>query len=399
MDDVSAASLAQQVRALLGERRGTLAANLIGFARLLRASDFDITAGRVIDAARALALINVANGEDFRLALLANLASDAGLIPTFDLLYGLYWHTRSGAPQAPGVVADNGQPPRRAGGRRGGLQVQVRAQARPAYQPEGDNPDATAGAADVLTSKDFAGYTEDEVARARRLIRRLAPKLATALSRRARVARRGGRVDLRRSLRRSVRQGGEVVDLLRQRRRIRRLRVVLLCDVSGSMDVYSRYLVQFLYAVQNELRGVSTFVFSTRLNEITHLLKTRSYDAALARLSTDVEAWSGGTSIGGSLETFDRDYARQRVDSRTVVVVISDGWDRGDVELLRRAMVNLKRRSHKILWLNPLLGGKDYQPLARGMAAALPYVDYFLPAHNLDSLARVARTLVHLTRA
>lgn len=395
-DDVGSPSLARQVQELLGERGGTLAANLIGFARLLRASDFDVTAGRVIDAARALALVDVANADDFYLALRANFVSDHALISTFDTLFDMYWRTR-GAPVVPDTVMPDASALRGRQQRR--QELQARARPRPAFQPEGDNPAATVNPADLLTTKDFAGYTDEDLLRARRLLRQLAPKLATALARRTRVARRGGSIDLRRSMRRSVRHGGELLDLLRRRRRVRRLRLVLLCDVSGSMDVYSRYLVQFLYTVQNELRGVSTFVFSTRLNEITHLLKTRSYDEALARLAGEVEAWSGGTSIGGSLATFDRDYARRRVDSRTVVIIISDGWERSDVEELRRAMANLQRRAYRILWLNPLLGGKDYQPLARGMAAALPYVDHFLPAHNLDSLMQVARTLTRLARA
>ncbi len=392
--DAVTASLAQQVHALLDGRAGTLAANLIGFARLLRASEFDVTAGRIIDAARALTAIDVARVDDVRLALRANFVSDHATLATFDQLFDLYWRTR-GAPGVATGVTD--KPPSRAGrDRPGGLRTG--APPRPAYAPEGDNPEATAGSADLLTSKDFAGYTEDDIARARRLIRRMAPKLATARSRRTRPARHGGVIDLRRSLRRSVRHGGEIAELLHQRRKKRRTRLVVLCDVSGSMDIYSRYMIQFLYAVQNELRGVSTFAFSTRLNEITHLLKTRDYDEALARLSADVDAWSGGTSIGGSLAAFDRGYARQRVDSRTVVVIISDGWERGDVEQLRRTMAGLRRRVYRILWLNPLLGGRDYRPVARGMAAALPFVDHFLPAHNLDSLTRVARTLVHLSR-
>lgn len=389
--------LTRQVHALLGDRRDTLAANLVGFARLLRASDFDITAGRVIDAARALTLVDITNEGDFHQALLANLVSDVTFIPAFDTLFQLYW--RSGRAPAPIVraVPQPEQPQRGADSSRSPLRARVAP--RPAARPEGDNPEATAGGADLLTTKDFATYTDADVARARRLIRRMAPKLATALSRRTRASRRGGTVDMRRSLRRAVRHGGEVLDLLHQRRRLRRLRLVLLCDVSGSMDLYSRYLAQFLYAAQNELRGVSTFVFSTRLNEISHLLKTRGYDEALARLARAVDAWSGGTSIGACLAHFDRTYARRRVDSRTVVVIISDGWERGDVEDLRRAMASIRRRAYKILWLNPLLGGKDYKPLARGMAAALPFIDEFLPAHNLDSLTRVARSLTALARA
>jgi uncharacterized protein with von Willebrand factor type A (vWA) domain len=391
---LDAASLAEEVRRRLSERHGTLAENLIGFARLLRAAEFDITAGRVIDAARALAEVDVNNPEDFRLALLANFVSDNALVPPFDQLYTLFWHSTG----VPDIVPALAPEPQTARDSEPGHGRKTLTRPMPAYAPEGNNPEATAGTLDVLTTKDFAGYSDDEVRRARRLIRQLAPKLATALSRRTRVARRGGSVDLRQSLRRSVRHGGELVDLLHRRRRVRRLRIVLLCDVSGSMDLYSRYLVQFLYAVQNELRGVSTFVFSTRLNEITQLLKTRSYEEALARIGADVEAWSGGTSIGGCLAAFDRDYARRRVDSRTVLMIISDGWERGDVEQLRRTMASLKRRCYKLLWLNPLLGGRDYRPLARGMAAALPFTDYFLPAHNLDSLVRVAHTIENLAR-
>lgn len=395
--DLHAAALTQQLHALLGEERGTLAAHLIGFARLLRAADFDITAGRIIDAARSLTLVDIGRSEDVRLALRANFVSEAALLPAFDRLFDLYWRSGGQPPPIGEVVPVERRPASARAGQRG-TGIHARVQARQAVQPTGDHPEATAGTADLLTTKDFAGYTDEEVARARAVVRRLAPKLATALARRTRLARRGEDIDLRRSLRRSVRRGGEVLELLRRRRRVRRLRVVLLCDVSGSMDVYARYLVQFMYAVQNELRGVSTFVFSTRLNEVTHLLRTRAYDQALAHLAAEVDSWSGGTSIGGCLAVFDREYARRRVDSRTVLIIISDGWERGDVEVLRRALASLKRRAYKLLWLNPLLGSKDYRPLARGMTTALPYIDYFLPAHNLDSLVRVARTLEHLAR-
>jgi uncharacterized protein with von Willebrand factor type A (vWA) domain len=180
---------------------------------------------------------------------------------------------------------------------------------------------------------------------------------------------------------------------------VRRLNVVLLCDVSGSMDVYSRFLAQFLYGLQNELRNVSTFVFSTRLFEITAMLRARTFDDALARVARTVEGWSGGTRIGASIAEFNRIYAKQRVGPRTVVVVISDGWDRGDIEQLRREMRVLKRRAYRLLWLNPLLGNEDYRPAAQGMSAALPSVDELLPVHNLESLARVGRTLIALSRS
>jgi uncharacterized protein with von Willebrand factor type A (vWA) domain len=220
-------------------------------------------------------------------------------------------------------------------------------------------------------------------------VRAIAPRLASALARRRRRSSRGDEIDLRQSLRRAARRGGDIVDLVRRRRRVRRLRLVILCDVSGSMDRYSRALVQFLFALQNELRGVSTFVFSTRLHDITRLLKTRSFDEALARAGRDVDAWSGGTSIGACLEQFERRHARTRLDSRTVLLIVSDGWERGDPEQLRRAMAALRRRAYRIIWLNPLLGAADVAELGRAE-------DQHDRQDDQDQLDRTERTETHV---
>ncbi len=365
---------------------------------MLKAGGFDITSGRVIDAGRCIALLDLRRREDFRAALRANLVSQVEDFSAFDTLFNLYWRSdsrndREVLPRARYV--DGGAPQR--GRQEGGRTVPV--ETRIAHEPEVDNPAASFNDTDLLTTRDFSRYSDEDVKRTRRVIRQLAPRLASAVSRRTHASRSRGTVDLRRSIRASVRYGGEVMELHRQRRRIARLRLVVLCDVSGSMDTYSRFLVQFLYAMQAELRHVSTFVFSTRLNEVTHLLRQRTFDGALAQIRAEVDSWSGGTSIGASLYAFDRRYGKQRLSARTVVVIVSDGWDRGDPALIARAMASIKRRSYRILWLNPLLAGRGYQPVARGMAAALPYIDYFLPAHNLDSLVRVARTLIYLARA
>jgi uncharacterized protein len=168
---------------------------------------------------------------------------------------------------------------------------------------------------------------------------------------------------------------------------------VLLCDVSGSMDCYSRFLIQFMYGLQNELWGVETFVFSTSLSRITHLIRTKEIAGALERISHSVVGWSGGTNIGRSLATFNRDFAPSLVTHRTVVVIISDGWDRGDVSLLENEMQSIKRRCYKILWLNPLLASENYEPLCKGMQAALPYLDLFLSVNNLNSLVALGRNL------
>jgi uncharacterized protein with von Willebrand factor type A (vWA) domain len=200
-------------------------------------------------------------------------------------------------------------------------------------------------------------------------------------------------VDPRWTMRKNMKYGGEIIDLVNRKRRIKKTRVVLLCDVSGSMDCYSRFLIQFMYGLQNELWGVETFVFSTSLSRITHLIRTKDYRQCPGKDFRQHSRLVGGTNIGRSLHTFNRNFAPSMVTHRTVVVIISDGWDRGDVSLLEREMQDMKRRCKKIIWLNPLLASDNYEPLCKGMQAALPYLDLFLSVHNVNSLIALGRTL------
>ena len=193
-------------------------------------------------------------------------------------------------------------------------------------------------------------------------------------------------------MRQSLRTGGDTPDPPRRERKRRKTRVVAICDVSGSMDIYSRFLLQFLYALQNSFARVETFVFSTGLSRVTRDLSGASYRAALGQLSGAVQNWSGGTRIGASLATFNASWSRL-VDRRTVVVILSDGWDTGDPEQLADELHAISRRAGRVIWLNPLLGSASYEPLTRGMQAALPHVDVFAPAHNLASLRDLARHL------
>ena len=382
----------------LAQRHGDLPGNLVRFAAVLKAGEIDVSTTQVLSAALALREIDVSRREDFRAALAATLLTNVDGRPVFDALFDRFW-------SLPRVEDDRPvlEPERLQGGQqRLGVAEEVNVayvRADTGAPPAGDTPPGSYSSDDLLVQKDFATFRDDEVREARRYLRRLAPKLATATTRRRRPARTGAEIDLRRSLRLAARRGGEVSQLVRRRRRIRRLNVVLLCDVSGSMDVYSRFLAQFLYGLQNELRNVSTFVFSTRLFEITPMLRARTFDDALARVARTVEGWSGGTRIGACIAQFNRRYAKERIGPRTVVVVISDGWDRGDIDQLRREMRLLKRRAYRVLWLNPLLGNDDFRPVAQGMSAALPSVDELLPVHNLASLARVGRTLIALSRS
>lgn len=384
------------VLAQLETRRATLGENLVQFAALLKSGELDVTTTQLLSAAQSLLAIDVTRRDDARAALAASFLTNVGDRPVFDVLFDQFWRLSRSDDEPP---PPRPQPPRLAGGetRLGPAELVESAYTRGEGTPASETPPQTYSSEDALVQKDFATYRDDELREARRYLRRLAHKLASATTRRRRPARSGREVDLRQSLRLAARHGGEVVRLAHRRRKVRRLNVVLLCDVSGSMDVYSRFLVQFLYGLQHELRGVSTFVFSTRLFEVTPMLRARSFDEALIKVAKGVQGWSGGTRIGACLAEFNRRYAKQRIGPRTVVVVISDGWDRGDVAELGRQMQSLKRRCYRVIWLNPLLGASGYRPLAQGMAAALPSIDEFLPVHNLASLARVGRTLMRLS--
>ena len=389
-------SAIDRVLAELSTRHRQLGANLVQFAALLKAAELDVTTTQLLGAAASVAAVDMAQREDFRQALAANFVTRAEDRRVFDVLFDRFWRLPREEPEPPRPEPERLTPGE---SRLGAAEVVNAAYAREASAgAAGDTPPRTYSGDDALIEKDFATFRDDEVREARRHIRRLAPKLATATTRRRRPARSGREIDLRRSLRSAARRGGEVLRLLHRRRKVRRLNLVLLCDVSGSMDVYSRFLTQFLYGLQSELRGVSTFVFSTRLFDVTPLLRARTFDEALARVGRRVDSWSGGTRIGACLADFNRRFARERLGPRTVVVIISDGWDRGDVAQLAREMRVLKRRAYRIVWLNPLLGASGYRPAAQGMAAALPSVDEFLPVHNLASLARVGRTLIKLAR-
>jgi len=194
-------------------------------------------------------------------------------------------------------------------------------------------------------------------------------------------------------MRRRPQTGGDAAALVCRRRKVRKAKVVLPCDVSGSMDIYSRFLVQFIYALQGMLGRVESFLFSTSLTRVTDTLDRRDIRQALLETSRRVPDWSGGTKIGASLQSFNETYGRRLVDPRTIVVICSDGWDTGDLDVLVSAMRTLRERAGKVIWLNPLLGSPGYEPVTQGMSAALPFVDVFASAHNIRSLRELERHL------
>jgi uncharacterized protein with von Willebrand factor type A (vWA) domain len=400
--DITAEAVAAAVNSFSALRgHGTLS-NVLAFARALKELGVKVSLSQVIDASRSLDLVDIAEKADFRALLRSNLISQKEDFPVFDMVFDCFWREQNYERVPMETLDIQGTPTEsktQEGGDEEGLEEAVSEiianenvplenldeVSIPTYSPQ-----------EQLNRKDFSEMGVEESRAIARAILLIATKIATQISRRKKRARRGNVVDLRWTMRNNMKFGGEIIDLVTRKRRIKKTRVVLLCDVSGSMDCYSRFLIQFMYGLQNELWGVETFVFSTSLSRITHLIRTKDITNALEKISGNILGWSGGTNIGRSLHTFNRDFAPSMVTHRTVVVVISDGWDRGDVSLLERQMQDLKRRCKTIIWLNPLLASDNYEPLCKGMQAALPYIDLFLSVHNVNSLVALGRTLQKL---
>lgn len=401
--DITPETVAAAVNGVAAARgKGTLP-NMMAFARALKQLGVKISLSQVLDASRSADLVDIGEKADFRALLRANMISQKEDFPVFDMVFDCFWREQSyervpmETMEIQGTPTESDAP--QGGDEEGGLE-EAASEAVASENLQLENLDEfavpTYSPQELINRKDFSEMGVEESRAIARAIMLIATKIATQISRRKKIGRKGNTVDPRWTMRRSMKYGGEIIDLVHRKKRIKKTRVVLLCDVSGSMDCYSRFLIQFMYGLQNELWGVETFVFSTSLSRITHLIRTKDIANALEKISGSILGWSGGTNIGRSLHTFNRNFAPSMVTHRTVVVIISDGWDRGDVSLLEREMQDLKRRAKKIIWLNPLLASENYEPLCKGMQAALPYLDLFLSVHNVNSLVALGRTLQKL---
>lgn len=398
--DITPEKVAAAVGSVAAARGSGTVPNLMAFARALKELGVKVSLSQVLDASHSVDLVDIGAKDDFRALLRANLISQKEDFPAFDMLFDCFWREQ-GYERVPmetmeiqGTPTESDAP--EGGDEEGGLE-EAAAESLAKENLPLENLDEfsvpTYSPQELMNRKDFSEMGVEESRAVARAILLIATKIATQISRRKKVGRKGNVVDPRWTMRKSMKYGGEVIDLVHRKKRIKKTKVVLLCDVSGSMDCYSRFLIQFMYGLQNELWGVETFVFSTSLSRITHLIRTKDIVNALEKISGSILGWSGGTNIGRSLHSFNRNFAPSMVTHRTVVVIISDGWDRGDVSLLEREMQDLKRRCKKIIWLNPLLASENYEPLCKGMQAALPYLDMFLSVHNVNSLMALGRTL------
>ena len=380
---------------------------VLQFGRYLKALGFQVTPSRMLDVCRSLEYVDVTRRQDVYDMARVNLVSSRDELPIFDEAFKNFWQLDGPSPVDLCGFDEPAPPPEEAlyedldlGETETGFEEVTMEQWQPGNTQDLLSDSREPGWTDqeILTTKDFAHCDERELLLIRRAVAKLAPKIATQLSRRKKSHRRGHLIDHRRTFRSNLKYGGDVVSLARKTRRVRKTRLLLLCDVSGSMDYYSRFLIYFLYGLSQELKGVETLVFSTRLTRITDLLRRKGLEQGLQAIAQRVMDWSGGTRIGTSLQTFNKYLADKMLTRKSIVIIMSDGWDRGDVQLLEREMRTLKHKAHKVIWLNPLLGSPHYQPLCQGIKAVLPYCDYFLPVHNLESLIGLAKTLQPLWR-
>src|ERR1700694_5767047 len=373
-------------------RHTDLQRNIIDFCRVLREREMLVTPSEVIDAIKTADIVDLADRQEFKTALRSVLTARPEDIPLHDAPFDEFWCTRLVE-----RVEERGED--------GVAGEDHEAQGEELPQPQvsdGDEAEADDeegldmplySPVEVLAGRDFSTFVPDEMQDIARAILLVARKLATRESRRYRSTQRGHAIDLRRTMRGDITYGGTVVELAKKKRKIRKPKIVLICDVSRSMDPYSKFLLQFIYALQNTLGRVESFVVSTRLTRVTDYFRSSDIYTALDRIAREVPDWSGGTRIGESLRVFNADWALRMVNQHTIVLIMSDGLDTGDASVLEYEMEQIHRRATRVIWLNPLLGNEDYRPLARGMSAALPHVNLFASAHNLASLQALGKYL------
>lgn len=368
--------------------RDDLVVHLAQFAAALREGGLTVGIGDEVDAARALTLIDLFDPEEVHRALRIAFKVRRRDWATFDASFARFWAAAPAGVRA--VESTRGPKPSADVVRRSGLQSGTEGGGRDQSFGAGDTPGYSPDV--VLRRKPFDECSADDLAEMERVLARLTLKLAFGRSRRLVPARRRGIADLRRSFRRALGTGGELVALAYRGRAIETPRLVVLCDTSGSMDRHVRFLLAFVLALRRIARGTEVFVFNTSLTRVTPSLAAGRIDRIgpmLDGLAAAVPDWSGGTRIGESLTEFVARYRDQFVTGKSVVIIFSDGLDRGDTTLVATAVRAIRARARKIIWLNPLAGDPRYEPTARAMQAALPFVDRLAPAHNLESLERL----------
>ncbi len=381
---------------------GHLLRNILLFGRLLRAVGVKMTPTQILDLVESLNHINLRNRRDFKNSARTILITKHEHISIFDRAFDLFWQARDTGILMEMDLGQLLQKPNQA-------EQKKIIELLPSSQ-DGDDDDETDDEAEepvidtvytyssreVLRHKDFGQLDQAELQEIKLMMQRMNWKLEQRRTRRKIRSKQGVYLDMRRTFRQNLRYGGQPLELTWRQVKLKRRPLVVICDISGSMERYSRVLLKFIYAISNGLDHVESFVFSTRLTRITRQLKSRDVDTALDQVSTSIHDWAGGTRIGDALKSFNYEWGRRVLGQGAIVLIISDGWDRGNIDLLGHEMARLQLSCQRLIWLNPLLGSESYEPLTRGIQAALPHIDDFLPVHNLASLEQLGNLLESL---
>ncbi|HEX5653891.1 MAG TPA: VWA domain-containing protein [Chitinophagaceae bacterium] len=362
----------------------SLSGNIVQFCRYLRANGFSLGIEEESLTLRALILINYRNPQHFYLAQRAILCRSREQYAIFESLYRHYWKQLGKSLDAKQKDVKKNQP---ATGGFKTLQTWLSGK-----HNNGREEIAFYSPQESLSRKDFSSIPDEDVEELMNLIHSVSKRLAAKLNRRYQQAHRITKPDLRRTLRKNMRSGGELVELLYRRPKKNRVKLIMLCDVSRSMELYTAFLIQFMFAFRQVYRHMETFVFSSSLLRITTALKENNFRSMLELLKEKQQSWGGGTRIAYSLDELTRDYGRL-LDSKTIVVIMSDGWDEGESDLLAKNMRNIQKKVKKIIWLNPHAGYPLFRPETAGMKAALPFINVLAPVHNTASLRNLAKLL------
>ncbi len=382
-----------------------LAPNLAAFGRLLRRTGLPVGPTETMAAMDALTRIDIGDRRQFHAALRAVMLRRREHFEIFDQAFALFWRDPDAGRHAAMMAMLEGQkaPPEKAPPAARRLAEAMQGGPKPPPKPPEDRPPeidmtATVSAAERLQGMDFEAMSADEIAQAKRAIRKLVLPLDERRTRRFRPDPSGPVADLRATVRESLRTGGEILGLKRRRRVTRPPPLVALCDISGSMARYAQVLIHFLHALANDRERVATFLFGTRLSNVTRQLRHRDAEVAFEQVAKAVPDWSGGTRIGESLTRFNRDWSRRVLGQGAVVLLITDGLDRDGAEGLADATERLHHSCRRLIWLNPLLRYDRFEPKSQGIRAMLPHVDEFRPVHNLASLSALVASLSSLQR-
>lgn len=370
-------------------RLTSLSKNIVQFSRFLRLKGFAIGVEEEATALQALQYIDYSSNKIFYLVLKSIFCRSKSQLHEFDNLFHEYWKQLDKAVDA--KVKDE------ASKKQQPVPQHTQFKSLKAWLHGNKNDDteemATYSIQESLSQKNFSAVPDDEIGELMQNIKSLSRRLAAKSNRRYEFSNKTDLPDLRKTLRKNLRRGGELLDIIHRKPKRNRVRLLMLCDVSKSMELYTAFLIQFLYAFQQVYNRMETFVFSTSLTRITALLKQKNYDEVLLSLGAEESGWSGGTRIGASLEAFVKDFGNRLLGPGTIVIILSDGWDTGNTDLVEKNMEIIHSKSKKVIWLNPLAGYSSYRPDAAGMQAAMPYVDVFAPAYNAESLRRLGKWL------